>query len=809
MSDHLNDKQINAYIHQTLTDDQREVMERHLTDCQICRSKLADYTALQQRIRQTLLTDLRSIQPSAAMTFSTVVPQLRQRRPSMFRRFALRIAAAVMAAALIIMLAISANNSQPTTVFTSSALAANQTTTFATLGSTSNPGNGWFLAGTAPQNYEAGIDHVVVRDGKSSGYISSTVYTSEGFGTWMQMFKADDYRGKRLRLSADIKAEHVDNWAGVWMRIDGPENEMVGFDNMQNRPIRGTIDWQKVAIVLDVPPDSVDIAFGVLLQGVGRVWIDNVRFEVVGQDVPTTQLKEDTTPPVPQPINLGFEAGLNGWSSESTSQDYTIDTDPKVAHSGQASGHIQSKATKPLGAGSLGQYIKADNYRGRQVHVTGYAKFDGAAAAARFVVYVFDPHNMTLQVGIQPIYSTAVWQKQDTTLYVPENGDRIAYGIQLEGQGQVWLDDVQVEVIDLQVIPAPQDRTVEQQPANLDFETGSTGWSAADSNTRGYVSGIDPAVAHLGRASGSIESLGLQPAGLGLLRQSVKADPYRDKRVRISGYLRADRLNGMASFLLTIYNQQDQMIYANSRSIGSSTDWRWFDFVLNVPANSDRLEYGLALRGEGQDWIDDVSIEFVGDGVEISSFETSPLQYGAVGSSRPDNLGFESGTNLQSWFNSGNADYEIGVDHGVKHGGSASAYIKAKETISGGSYEVLSQFIQADDYRGKRLRLSSYIRANQVEGWAGIWMNIAGSGNQMLGLDNMQNRPITGTSDWQKYEIVLDIPADGMGIGFGALLQGKGEIWLDDVQLEVVGQDVPTTNPYEQRPLNLDFENPK
>jgi hypothetical protein len=90
-----------------------------------------------------------------------------------------------------------------------------------------------------------------------------------------------------------------------------------------------------------------------------------------------------------------------------------------------------------------------------------------------------------------------------------------------------------------------------------------------------------------------------------------------------------------------------------------------------------------------------------------------------------------------------------------------------------------------------------------------MWMNIADSSNQLLGLDNMQNRPITGTTDWREYETVLDIPENGAMIGFGALLQGKGEIWWDDVQLEVVGADVPTTHPYQQQPLNLDFENSK
>ncbi len=29
-------------------------------------------------------------------------------------------------------------------------------------------------------------------------------------------------------------------------RIDGPESKSLGFDNMQNRPIKGTTDWQEI-----------------------------------------------------------------------------------------------------------------------------------------------------------------------------------------------------------------------------------------------------------------------------------------------------------------------------------------------------------------------------------------------------------------------------------------------------------------------------------------------------------------------------------------------------------------------------------
>ena len=61
------------------------------------------------------------------------------------------------------------------------------------------------------------------------------------------------------------------------------------------------------------------------------------------------------------------------------------------------------------------------------------------------------------------------------------------------------------------------------------------------------------------------------------------------------------------------------------------------------------------------------------------------------------------------------------------------------------------------------------------------------------------------------YEVVLDVPADATGISFGALLNGRGEIWLNGVKFDVVGQDVHTTGTdgngaLPATPVNLDFQ---
>ena len=128
---------------------------------------------------------------------------------------------------------------------------------------------------------------------------------SSGFGTMMQAIDASEYRGKRLRLSSYVKSKGVENWAGVWMRVDGPEqSRSLAFDNMNDRPIKGTKDWTRCDIVLDVANEATGIAFGILVNGPGTVWLDDVKFEVVTTAVPTTGTRQGVAK---KPANLNFE----------------------------------------------------------------------------------------------------------------------------------------------------------------------------------------------------------------------------------------------------------------------------------------------------------------------------------------------------------------------------------------------------------------------------------------------------------------------------------------------------------------------
>lgn len=164
---------------------------------------------------------------------------------------------------------------------------------------------GWILSGTHPHLYQMKQDTQVVHTGKGSGLLECIEFENEGqFGTMMQSFSSVNYKEERIRLSCFLKTENVSK-CGVWCRIDA-QGKTIQFDNMDNRSITGTTDWNFYSIVLDVPVESDSIHFGVLLIGQGKVWADGFRFEIVDETVQSTNMLGIERLPK-EPVNLGFD----------------------------------------------------------------------------------------------------------------------------------------------------------------------------------------------------------------------------------------------------------------------------------------------------------------------------------------------------------------------------------------------------------------------------------------------------------------------------------------------------------------------
>jgi hypothetical protein len=155
---------------------------------------------------------------------------------------------------------------------------------------------GWHLAACDTSSYAMDRDRVETYAGKPSGRLMSVRQgpgasePCKGYGTMCQCIDPANYAGKRVRFTGYVKAREVKDWAGLWMRVDGPDPNCptLAFDNMHTRPIKGSKGWARYDVVLDVAKGAKGICLGALLDGEGKVWLGGVTFETVDPTVPTT-----------------------------------------------------------------------------------------------------------------------------------------------------------------------------------------------------------------------------------------------------------------------------------------------------------------------------------------------------------------------------------------------------------------------------------------------------------------------------------------------------------------------------------------
>jgi len=170
----------------------------------------------------------------------------------------------------------------------------------------------------------------------------------------------------------------------------------------------------------------------------------------------------------------------------------------------------------------------------------------------------------------------------------------------------------------------------------------------------------------------------------------------------------------------------------------------------------------------------------------------------------------------QNWFKAGSKpkSYHMGIDKGAGYHGKNAATIQSNEKKIDGFGTLMQQF-KPGKLANNRVKMTAYAKTESVNKSSGLWLRVDQMGtSKPLSFDNMSNRPIIGTTAWTKYEIVLDVPANASLIAFGALLEGTGQIWFDNISFEIVDNSVAVTGKINnvqqsaitEEPLNLDFE---
>ncbi|MGD8414321.1 MAG: erythromycin esterase family protein, partial [Candidatus Latescibacterota bacterium] len=143
---------------------------------------------------------------------------------------------------------------------------------------------------------------------------------------------------------------------------------------------------------------------------------------------------------------------------------------------------------------------------------------------------------------------------------------------------------------------------------------------------------------------------------------------------------------------------------------------------------------------------------------------------------------------------------------GVAPGDAKEARAKYYDAIAarrvGGNFGVATWSFPVEAARGKRLEYSGYIKTENVrDGWAGLWWRVDCGAKTAAAFDNMTGRGPTGTTDWKRYSVELDIPADATNINFGVLMPGEGRSWFDKLEVDLDGVEYESPGTFD-----FDFE---
>jgi hypothetical protein len=537
--------------------------------------------------------------------------------------------------------------------------------------------NGWLVGGSRPRYFDMGLTTEIKHSGTQCAMIRSKVENCEDFGTLVQNIDAAPYRGRHLSLTAFIKSSDVKTFAGLWMRIDAC-GKVVGFDNMQDRPISGTTDWTKYEVLLYVPHESDNIAFGVLMTGSGTVWFDDFEVKTVSGDVQTTGGQNRSCGIQYQqscPTNLDFSQGVyedkpvpdwdnvpQGWFVQRTDPSFFVGLEQfktGAAEETVACIRSNSKGGENDGFGSLLQSIETAHLVGKRIRLSAMVRSVGIEIGGGLWLRADAGWQLAVcydYMDDRKIKGTTDWTEYRCVIDVPENCDNVYFGALLVGKGELLVKDFALDVVtsktpttgehgsprDKQEAKSAATKEVNSKPLNLDFTANQDGlpegWIARGSNPERFAMAIESGQKFQGKPCAVLSAHRSFDDGFGTLMQNVETTEYKGKRVRFSAQLKTEdvehaalwmRVDGADGEIIAFDNMQE-------RALTGCNDWGKFQIILDVAQEATNLAFGVLITPRGQVWIANAAIETVSGDIELTETRNL-LEVKAV----PTNLDFE------------------------------------------------------------------------------------------------------------------------------------------------------------------------
>jgi hypothetical protein len=324
-----------------------------------------------------------------------------------------------------------------------------------------------------PSTCDIGVDSELAEPGRQVYAVRCDNKNLPSFGGGNTYVQTSSYRGKRIRVSAWLKAADIEGVstpqyagiageAGLWIGVGSPRNGM-RMDRMQNRAISGTTDWEYRDFVVDVPQDNRQIMVGYWMQGKGQLWVRDYKIEEVPATVPVNFLVEDPDRVVGPDLSLQtlmaprprdyFLPPPAKWLVLGGPRKELCDAgvDAQMLQGGQRNLSISCGIAERL---KLRQSFEAAPFWGKRVRFSAWVKVadfesidvigpqEGAGLFMTTGNATGNGQTLTADGS-----GTSGWQYRELVMEVPPNTTWVLIGLTLGGKGQVWARDLKFELV--------------------------------------------------------------------------------------------------------------------------------------------------------------------------------------------------------------------------------------------------------------------------------------------------------------------------------------------------------------------------
>ncbi len=238
--------------------------------------------------------------------------------------------------------------------------------------------------------------------------------------------------GQHIRVTGWLKTTNAENWAGAFVIILGKNNLHLAYDDMSDRPIRGTTDWQQIELVTDLPNEPCVVYFGPDLYGPGELWGDDFQIAIAPRDAPITDSRT--------------------WRciGETYAMDYAETTDYQNMHDGHPAVCLTYAANGAAPRGSWTMWSQTiyvpdiDKYRGRTVRMSGWVKTENVSDRLEPSLQPYmDWYKLLARhsmVNDHSLKGTRDWTPFSITCVIPKQTQYLRTGFAFHGSGKVWID---------------------------------------------------------------------------------------------------------------------------------------------------------------------------------------------------------------------------------------------------------------------------------------------------------------------------------------------------------------------------------